>query len=291
MEAVKSAENVVSDRTGKPVLDTGVAEEWNAPYHTDDAKSSIGELKLIGGHIYDHPEKGKILLNEVVMNEIGGNEEDILMNTKMDAGRKFRMVLTRCLTRIGDGDGTYITDRNKMHGVVDSLTFADYSKMIIHLRMISVDDGEKYSFTTNCPGCGNEFHKVVDLTKLPITPMIRPMERVYDLDLPNGKRCRCRVMLGIDEEEMTVATDAGRDQLSTFIKIRLQEIDGQPMNMQDIKNLTLRERNYLRSAFEKKEGGVETGVPGSCSGCNRKFEIDIDITQKDFFFPSVTVQL
>ena len=156
------------------VLDVG-GPPSPQPFITDDAKTAVGEIKLIGGYLYGDPETGdQKLLNIAVVREMTGNEEDIMTNSKMGMARRFQMIISNCLTRIGDGKGTYISDSNKMHGVVDKLTVADRAQILLFLRIISVPNGHKYTFKANCPHCGNDFDQTFDLSDLDKYDMPNP---------------------------------------------------------------------------------------------------------------------
>lgn len=257
------------------------------PFRTDDARTTVGALRLLGGFIMvDKATADQWLLNEVMMREISGYEEDILASSKWDVERKFSAVLSNCLTRIGDGDGHYIHDRNQMHNVVDNLTQTDRIQMILYLRMISVEVGPRFTFTINCPGCGEEFDKTVQLDELKQVAPPDPMMRVYEVTIPGNILVRCKVLLGKDETELGRAREDTSNRASLAIKTRLISIGGEVPRMPDIKKLTLRQRNYLRSQFEKHEGGIDTTVPGTCPACSRRFSMEVDIGQESFFFPS-----
>jgi hypothetical protein len=257
------------------------------PFRTDDARTAVGALRLLGGYIMEDKETGdKYLLNEVVMREISGYEEDILASSKWDVTKKFNAILSNCLTRIGDGEGHYIHDRSQMPHIVDNLTQTDRIQMIFYLRMISVEPGPRFTFTANCPGCGEEFEKTVMLDQLKQVVPPDPMLRVYEVIAPGDLRVRCKILLGKDEAELGRAQEDTSNRASLAIKTRVISINNEVPRMPDIKKLTLRQRNYLRDQFEKHEGGIDTTVPGTCTACGRKFSMEVDISQRGFFFPS-----
>jgi len=267
------------------VLDVNPEEE---PYRTDDAKTSLGEISLVGGYIDIDPSTGEQrLLNRAVMREMGGHEEDMLANSKVEISRRLNNILAECLTRIGDAKGKWITDPEKMYGIVDGLTIGDRTQLLLHLRIISVyPDGEKYTFRINCGNCNNEIRHTVDLTKVKVVPMPKPTERVYDDTLPSMKTVRCRVMLGRHEQIVDEAQQLGQNQPSATIIARVLEINGKPASMASVKDLVKKDRDYLRQKFDEVEGGVETTTMIRCGKCGAGFEGEIDIAQRDFFYPS-----
>lgn len=285
--ALAKAFEEAKKRGGGGVIDAGPPAAQ--PFITDDAKTAIGELELIGGYVLVDPKtEERKLLNLAVMREMTGNEEDVMTNSKMEMGRRFHTIIGNCLTRIGDGKGTYITDTNRMHSIVDKLTVADRAQMLLFLRIISVPDGHRYTFKANCPQCGNDFQQTVNLAALNKYPMSDPSERLYDVELSDGRVARCRIMLGEHEKITDKASQRGQDILSASLLARVVEINGQPFTMQVAKSLLMRDRNKLREEFRQREGGVETTTQAMCGACGSKLTIDIDITQSGFFFPSET---
>jgi hypothetical protein len=283
-----SAQEMPTGLTGpqqaNSVLDTKPDEE---PYRTDDARTSLGELLLVGGFIDIGGNGEQTLLNRVVLREMSGHEEDMLTNSKIDLSRRFQNILAECMERIGDGKGKWITDKSKMHGIVDGLTIGDRSQMLLHLRIISVyPDGETYTFRVNCGNCGNEIRHTVDLSKCKQEHMPNAMMRVYDETLPSLKTVRCRVMLGRHERIVDEAQQVGQNILSAAIMARVLEINGKPATMASIKDLSTKDRSFLRQKFDDIEGGIETTTMIRCGNCGSRFEGEIDISQRDFFFPS-----
>ena len=259
------------------------------PYETDDAKSSYGALSLIGGYLHKPtPADKPVLLNRVIMREMSGKEEDMLSSEKIEVFLRFSHILSSCLVKIFNDEGVSVESPIMMPDVVDNLTISDRMQMLLYLRMISIDKGHLFTFRANCPKCGSEFRKSVDLRELQQKQMANPSERLYNILLPNGKTANCRILLGKHEREMNKVSESDSFQFSLQIKVRLQEIDGRPANLQDIQNMSLRDRNVLRRAFEEHEGGIDMAVAHRCTSCNVKSKIDVDIGQTDFFFPSGT---
>lgn len=270
------------------ILDTGGVAETPMPYKIDDATSSGGEVRLLGGAILeDGPEPRRYF--RVLLREMTGVEEDILTNGRIEAATRFSRVISGCMERVGDADGHWITDPRKMPGLFDEFTIADRTLLLLHLRIISVDDGDWFRFMANCPQCGAENALKVNLTELERKEMPNPMERMYDVDLPgSGHVARCRIMLGKHEGVVAKAQEARRDLLSAALLARVVDLNGRPARLADLKALSLKDRNCLRTQFEEREGGVSTGVQNTCGSCGAGFEADLDITQKGFFFPSET---
>lgn len=269
------------------VLDT--APDEMEPYQTDDAKGSLGELPLSGGYLMQKPGEDQKVLNIAIMKATSGDEEDLLTDSTIEPYRRFQIMLAKCLTRIGDGKGTWITDPNLMLGIVDKLTAADRAQMLLHLRIISVyPDPERYTFRLQCKGCNKEIKHTEKLTDREVTYMKDPTKRIYSDTLPSGSMARWKVMLACDEEVIDQAQEIGRHQLSATIQARLLELNGQPVTLGMVKALSSADRGFLRLRFEECEGGIELGTIIKCNKCGASFEGVIDIAQPGFFFPSAT---
>jgi len=268
------------------VLDTSMDEPQ--PFITSDARTAVGEVELIGGHLHEDPNGGIQRMHIVTMNEMTGDDEDILMNKKIDVVRRFNLILSNCMERIGDGEGHYITDKRKFPSIVDNLCNADKQILLIFLRMISVPEQEKFTFSSNCPNCRAEFKKTADLSKLRRKPMKDPMQRMYEITLPSGDVARCIVLNGPRERIAEQASGKGESLATASLLARVLEVNGVPATIGTLKGMKLRDRNALRSAFTEHEGQVEATDEAMCQSCGARFEVDIDIFQPSFFFPSET---
>jgi hypothetical protein len=253
-------------------------------FHVDDAKTTTGELDLIGGYI---DEKGNRLY-QASMREMSGHEEDVLIDTKSPFHRRMAKILANCLDRISDGNGNHVTEKSHMPKVIDNITSVDKVQMLFWLRRISVPNGDIFTFIMNCPKCGNKFRYSVALDEMDYKPMKDPMIRVYEETLPSGKTARCHVMLGKHERKIADSVRTNKDFFTAQIMARVSELDGNPATIYALKSLTLRDRQYLRDRFDEIEGNVDTSIEVICDRCNTEFDGDIDVSSKDFFFPSGT---
>jgi hypothetical protein len=259
-----------------------------APYKVDDAVSSGAEVKLLGGAI-DNDGLEPVRLYRVLLWDLTGLEVYTHTHGRIEPATRFSRVISNCMERVGDDDGHWVTDPRKMPGLFDEFTIADRTLLLLNLRIISVDDGDWFKFLANCPQCGAENSLKVNLTELERKEMDDPMERMYDVVLPSsGHKARCQIMLGKHEGVVAKAQEARRDLLSAALLARVVELNGRPTRIADLKALSLRDRNALRSQFEAREGGIDTSVENTCGSCGAGFEADLDITQKGFFFPSET---
>ena len=238
-------------------------------------KSTQGVYDLPCGYL---DESGN-LHTEVALHEITGTEEDLLANPKMQPVKKINELLTRCIDRIGP-----FTERGRVSQIVLDLTVGDRAFLMFAIRRISL--GDDYPFKDKCPSCEEEKLYTVDLSELEAKQMPDPKKRAFDQTLPSGKQAKFHPMTGRDEERLAKFDKNKADTLSLSILMRLDLLDGKAPTLPDVKNLGLRDRNFLRDQFEDSEGGLDTEVDLECPDCGEAFKRDVDVGQQGFFFPS-----
>lgn len=246
-------------------------------------KSSQGVYELPCGYL----DQAGNLYKDIVLREIKGDEEDLLGNSTIPAQKKINELLTRCVVRVGP-----YTDRGTISQIVLDLTVGDRAYLIFAIRRISL--GDEYPFKDECPECGAERLYIANLSDLVPKEMPDPKKRFFDRVLPSGKTAKFHPMTGRDEDRLS-KIDKGyvakgknnkTDTLSLAILMRLDALDNAVPTLEAVKDLGLRDRNYLRDEFEEHEGGLNTEDELECPECEHVFKRDIDISQQGFFFPS-----
>lgn len=218
------------------------------------------------------------LHSEVEVRELTGVEEDILATKGISFSDKITNVLARCVLKIGT-----ISDPSSIAAIIPKLLVGDRLFLLFAIRQVTL--GDEYPFTYKCESCDTEQTFVVRLSDFEVFPMEDPFKRVFDAKLPSGKTARFRSLTGEDEREMAKAGKRREDVLSYGIFRRLELLDGKPPSLAAVKALSLRDRNYLREAFDQNEGGIETTMEIDCPNCGAEAEKEIGI-QSGFFFPS-----
>jgi hypothetical protein len=244
------------------------------------------ELKHIlpGGLI----KEGK-LYDRVCLREMTGVEEDIMIDRKLSVGRRMNLVMANCMTSLESEDGDEVDgviDSKGMLDAVQDLTVGDRVVLMLLIREASL--GPMFPMRVNCPECGEAGNYQVNLHDLVIKALPDKMVREYTETLPSGQKAKLKIMTG-REEGLLTAKRNDPDFLSHAIGLRLVELEGKPVgSVHQIKALSLKDRNALRTAFEEHEGGVDTDIDITCDKCGRESTVVLDIAQKDFFFPSAT---
>ena len=263
-----------------------------------EPKSTIGVYELPCGYL----DPAGVLHTEVLLNEITGRDEDMLANEKIPAGKKMNQLLTSCIARIGT-----ITDKGTIASVVQDMLVGDRVFLILAIRRVSL--GDDYPYKDSCPSCEKESLMSINLSELDIVKMSDPKKRVFDARMPSklaikawandgedvpeperssptGRTIRFKPLTGRDEE---VANKAGKgaDSISVLLGLRILMLDDKPPSIEDLQNLTMAERSYIRDVvFRAGDGGVDTTLEVTCPQCQHEFKRELDIAQMGFFFPS-----
>lgn len=241
-------------------------------------RSTVDMFKLPCGY-WD--EETQQLHQDVVLNEIRGTEEDILANNKVPFAKRVDLVFASCITTLGT------LDPAKIPGVIPYLAMGDRNYLLYALRRRSLGDMFPTEEPCPSPGCNSNHLYQFDLSQLTLMPMPNPEKRIYQETLPSGGAVSFHPMRGVDERRRDEFQGIlQRRSLSIFL--RLDDLNGIPATPEDVKNLTLRDRDYLHGRFAAVEGGVETSLELKCKSCGTVFERTVDPSDPGFFCPSET---
>jgi hypothetical protein len=225
------------------------------------------------------------LHREVELREMSGYEEDLLQD-RSKRGGAVDEIMSRCMVKLGS------LERDKPQGqerffmpVLKDMLMTDRTFLIIRLRQLSL--GDDFTFEASCPHCGHRHaHMSVSLADLTVKEMPEPTAREWTTKLPSGAEVVFRALTGKDEIKLREVQRAKGDFMSTLLLLRLISINGESVGMSAVKRLSMRDRNFMRGAFEEHEGGIDTKVELSCEDCGRDWEAGLPITSTSFFFPS-----
>ena len=241
----------------------------------EEPKAPIGIFELPCGFL----DTDGTLHTEVEVSEITGHEEDMMAARSIPHYKKMGTLIARCVKRIGT-----ITDRGRISMITSDLTIGDRAFLIFAIRRVTL--GDLLPFDSTCPKCEKSAAYSISLADLDVKKMADPKKRIYDITLPSKKMVRFHVMVGRDEENLA-KKDMPDDSLSAALLARLEMLDGKPPTIGDLKSMSARDRNHLRSTFEEVEGGVDVSIDMTCRLCGHEWESEVDPGQAGFFFPSV----
>lgn len=245
----------------------------------DGAKSVFDGFELPTGYLDENNQNHR----SVIVREITGVEEDIMASRKMPIHMRMNKLIENCVLSIG-------SFKQSMMGwdrVIKSLTASDRLFLILKIRTVSL--GALFSFKTQCESCEKYSQQTVSLDDFVVSGIPNPMMRVWKGTLPrSGWTYTAKVQTGFDED--TLAKNKDESNLMTLAMMaRLVELNGkQPVQMSDLKSMSLADRQYLREDFEKHEGDIDNEIDIACPHCGHEFKGSVEIASPNFFFPSGT---
>jgi hypothetical protein len=240
----------------------------------EEPKSSVDAFELPCGYL---DEEGN-LHTSVEINEMTGEEEEVLAAKNMPISKKVHKVLRSCVERLG------AYKDHDIDKILPDLTQGDRIFILFAIRRVTL--GNEMPFVAKCPECEQESMLTVDLADLEIKKMPDAKIRAYDVTLPKSKKkVRMKVLTGRGEDMIGKAVQSGKDLISYAILARVDAIDGKPAGLADLKAMSIADRNYLKNIWEDYEGGVETEIDVTCPQCDHEFKTTIGIGDQGFFNP------
>jgi hypothetical protein len=278
--------------------------------HTIEPVSALQSVMLGWGFV----GSDGVLHRDALFREMSGDEEDLLADRSSSFVTRTKHIFFNCLQRLGT-----IEDRKELLRAVEKLTSSDRMQVMLHLRRISL--GDLYKMTVECERCHRESTKHIDLSKVDVKHPEFPEKRIYEDSLPSGALAEWEVMCGSQEEitskirEYETSTDSKhkrtnkdleQSRISFAMWMRMISIDGHKfsrsfptdvdgvpvVNMEEIamiKRMPTRDRLWLRQRIEAVEAGPDLKFEYRCDNpdCKRLQTATLDISQPEFFFPSV----
>jgi len=257
----------------------GAIERIHTVNQMETAKGSNGIFELPCGYLDPRTQE---LHTEVQVQEITGNEEDMLASQQVPSALKISNLLAGCVVRIGTE-----TDKGLISGMVQNLTVGDRVFLVFAIRRVTL--GDELPVREKCPECKTTTLFMVDLAEdLTSRPMKDPTKRIFDVTLPSGTPARFRVSTGHDEAALAKLVKRQKhksDALSQSLLMRLEMLGDEKPTLKMVKSLGMRDRNFLRDQFQEVEGGVDTALELECPSCGHEWEKDLDLSAANFFFP------
>ena len=221
-----------------------------------------------------------VLHREVQVRAMTGFEEELLGNDKIPGMKKFNQLLVNCLVRIGQ-----IDEKAKIASIVPKLLVGDRVFLFLQIRRVTI--GDTLPFRSTCPvkSCRKESRHLVNLGDLPVQVMQDARKRSFTATLPVSKQAvQYRCANGEDEERAEKFED--RVEAASLILLqRIEQLDGKPPTLGDLQAMHWVDREFLREAFDKGEGGLDTSIDLECSHCGHQYRKEVPVGQAGFFYP------
>lgn len=250
-----------------------VSQQMETPH------TGLGVFELPCGYI--DPATNELHI-EVEVREITGYEEDMLASDKIPAEQKMDLLIGSCLSRLGS-----ITEPGKIKRLIRNLATGDQVFLLFAIRRVTL--GDEMPIRETCPKCETTTLFQTDLSELEVRPMADRRNRIFEVDLPSGKKCRYRMSTGADSiEAQKIQRKYKADSISMMMMMRLELVDGEKPDLETLKKLGMRDRQALRKAMMDSEGGVDTTLELECPACGHEWKKELNVGAQSFFFPSAT---
>ena len=249
-------------------------QEFLVQNNISDAKSGVGIFDLPCGYL----DTDGTLHTEIEIREMTGEEEDLLASSKIKSSKRMNGLMSGCINRLGT-----ITDKGKIATIVPNLLIGDRVFILFAIRRVSF--GDMYNVKETCEHCNKIGSYDVNLDALSVVKMNEPTKRRFSEVLKSCLTVKYHLPTGADEQAISDLLSDG-EELSAYILMRLDEIDGKRVSLKQVKQMRSKDRNELRTLFAKHEGGVDTSMEFECSSCSNVFKKDLKI-DAGFFFPSL----
>ncbi len=254
---------------------------------------------------------------EMVVKEMTGKEQDLLMARSIEPNMKIMQLLMNCTSRLGSIDAE--ESPAKLAKALKGLTNADRIWALIEIRCLTY--GSDFSFEIKCPECGAKSKRTVDLLSVkrelpemkgePVDPRDYPFKMTtsrgtevewtyltWDAEQALGFLARERAAddPAVDRMRATFGLWARLCSLGghSFERKFITDGSGKPrMSATErdlIQGLGMRERREIQGHIDGIEGAVlDLEIRFSCEEgkCRCKETMPLEVIDAGFFFPEV----
>lgn len=281
MATPKLKKNVASEE----LLDEVMTPEEKAPvYHNTIEVNEDGEtdkFNLLAGYI----DKEGNCHTTFTLREMTGRDEEAISKSdiKQNGSKVVSTLLKRCVLSIGTLTRKSVGNE-EWDEVIKGLLVGDQDYMLIKLRELSM--GGEIEVTHTCPYCKESLNTILDVSELEVIPF--KGQRAIPFSLPKGYRDKkgvlhregiLRLPTGQDREILTPIARKNIAQASTLMLTRLCKFeDGLYVTDDVMRDLTVRDREYLQKLLQDNLFGVNLEVDVTCTSCGRDFVGNLNTT-------------
>lgn len=236
----------------------------------ENARAAVGGVELPTGVVV-----GEQVLKLLKFRELAGPEEDILASN-MSAGVKLTNVMANCTLDLGG-----LTAPQEIRKAIGKLVITDRWFYLVQLRVLSL--GSAYHFEMTCPHCGTKDKITYDLKSVQVKNPPNAKELFGEVTLPrSGRVVRWKVADGETDAKIEKMASQGREA-SVALFARVTEVDSRPASLNDVIDLPMADRSFLRKAMDEKEGEFDDKFERQCPSCAQTYEGQLQLDGKTFF--------
>jgi hypothetical protein len=229
-----------------------------------------GNVTLPGGFL---DLKGE-LHTEATVRELTGADEEALQKPEVmkNFGRFTQVLLQRGVTRVGTYD-------NPGKDVLGNLLIGDRDMLMLAIRRVTY--GDTLEMKVNCPACGEELNVEHDLAKdVPIKKMDDPRERMFTMELRDGRKVTCSLAVGSDQEAiLSIGQNKSLAEITSMLLARcVKWEDGRSLGLDGVRNMgALDRRNLAEEITGRQPGPQYSTIDLDCAACGKDFPMVVDV--------------
>lgn len=224
---------------------------------------------------------------EVVIDEMTGVDEENLSSRKVknNGAKAITLLLRRCIQEIPG-----ILERKSdplaliSEQLVRNMYVADRDFLVMCIRVMSGDS--EILTTVDCPSCGHEDDHVIDLKSMDVYEWDTEEPVELEVELPRGffhkasgeykKNLVWSFLKGANQERIAglPENEVGTNLIAIGLK-SVEGMDGIP-SPEDVRRLSVRDRNAFAEAIVDNAVGVDTKIELLCDGCGHEFHTEVN---------------
>lgn len=237
-----------------------------------------------------------VTYREVVIDKWRAMDKDRLTEpaARQNPGKAMTIILQRIIQSI-----TGLVEAKSSHKnliperYVTEMFVADRDYLVLQALALSNQCVRTVDFQCQNRRCGKELTEEVDIREIEVTPQDPEKDTFVEFELPDEgvrwkdkegvevttRKGKFNYPRGLDQEKVSKYTDEGT--FSTFTRMLIQCIsefgDLKHLSMNDAKNLTLEDRNYLENLLGNESPGPDQSVKVTCPYCGKEQTVSIEL--------------
>lgn len=234
---------------------------------------------LVGGYV----DKDGTVHKDFEIREMNGTDEEAISKAevKTNGAKVGRVLIERCCTRIGT---LYKDDikSNDWREIIQNLSVGDQDVILMRIRQVSL--GEEIEGNYECPHCKAKITSLVGVDELETIPF--DGERIFEFELPRGFKDKegnlitngkMRHPNGLDREVLDGVIRKNVGLANTMMLSRcITEIEGTKVHDDFVRNLSVKDRNYLLDLIKEHSYGINTSIELDCPECGESFKASLN---------------
>lgn len=233
------------------------------------------EFEMPAGYL----DSDGILHKTFTIREMTGRDEEAISKSdlRQNGAKLITVLLERCVMSIGTLVKKEVGEI-KWKEIIKSLYVGDQDYIVLKIRELSM--GGEIEVTHICPNCKASMKTILDVSELEVEPF--KGERLIQFELPKGYRDKkgnvhttgtMKLPTGYDREVLTPIAKKNVAQASTLMLTRLCKFDDGISVTEDVmRDLTIRDREYLQKLLQENLFGVNLEVDVTCVDCGEEFK-------------------